>query len=85
MIGAEIAECLGMALSTVSAVLVRIGLESSRGWSRPSRPTATNVSAARVLGALTNPAPETSSATISLEVRPPRSAGSNEFVGSMTI
>ena len=31
-----------MPLSTVSAVLTRIGLGSSRGWSRPSRPTATS-------------------------------------------
>ena len=40
---AEIAERLGMALSTVSAVLLREGLGSARAWSRRSRPTATSV------------------------------------------
>ena len=42
MTGAEIAMCLGMPLSTVSAVLTRIGLASSAGLSRPNRPTATS-------------------------------------------
>ena len=42
MTGAEIAFCLGMALSTVSAVLTRVGLASSQASSRLSRPTATS-------------------------------------------
>jgi len=44
MTAAEIAECLGMALSTVSAVLKRIGLGSAQDWPRPSRRTATSAS-----------------------------------------
>ena len=43
MTAAEIAECLGMALSTVSAVLKRIGRASSAASTRLSRPTATSV------------------------------------------
>ncbi len=42
MTGAQIAEVLQMPLSTVSGVLTRIGLGSSRGWSPPSRRTATS-------------------------------------------
>ena len=42
MTGAEIAFCLTMALSTVSAVLLRVGLGKLSAWSRPSRQTATN-------------------------------------------
>jgi len=42
MTGAEIAFCLGMALSTVSAVLLRVGLASSAGLSPHSPPTATS-------------------------------------------
>ena len=40
MTGAEIAFCLGMPPSTVSAVLLRIGLGKLSRPSRPSRPTA---------------------------------------------
>ena len=36
MTAAEIAECLGMPLSTVSAVLARIGSASAPDWSRRS-------------------------------------------------
>jgi len=42
MTGAEIAETLGMPVSTVSGILTRIGLASCGGWSRSSRRTATN-------------------------------------------
>ncbi len=40
MTGAEIAFCLAMALSTVSAVLLRVGLGKLRALSPRSRPTA---------------------------------------------
>ena len=42
MTGAEIAECLSMALSTVQGILTRIGLASAPGSSRQSRPTVTS-------------------------------------------
>ena len=42
MTGAQIAEVLGLALSTVSVWLKRIGLGKRSGSSRPSRPTATS-------------------------------------------
>ena len=42
MTGPEIAECLGMALSTVSAVLKRIGLGKLSRLEPLSRPTAMN-------------------------------------------
>ena len=42
MTAAEIAELLAMALSTVSAILKRVGLGASRASPRPSRPTATS-------------------------------------------
>src|SRR4051794_2246014 len=41
MTGAEIAACLGMALSTVSAVLGESGSASCRGWAPPGLPTPT--------------------------------------------
>jgi transposase len=44
MTGAEIAEVLGMALSTVSAILTRIGWASSGAWAS-SPPCATSASA----------------------------------------
>ena len=44
MTGAEIAMCLTMPVSTVSAVLQRSGLGNSRGLSRPSHRTATSAS-----------------------------------------
>jgi len=45
MTGAEIAECLGMALSTVSGTLTRIGLGKLSRLDRPSRLTATSAPA----------------------------------------
>lgn len=42
MTAAEIAECLAMPLSTVSAVLVRIGLGKRSALSQSSHPTATS-------------------------------------------
>jgi transposase len=44
MTGAEIAECLGMALSTVSGILTRIGLGRLSRSSLSSRSTATSAS-----------------------------------------
>jgi transposase-like protein len=44
MTGPEVAECLGMALSTVSACCGELAWASSLAWSHSSRPTAMSAS-----------------------------------------